>query len=156
MHLRTPGLAAAAGFVLCSPQREQRPRIRCCLFFLPAPILGDAALLFQHPVLQDEERAARKIHTRFFFFLSQLSLLLLLLDYCPLTHFLVSLLWSEGVASLRWCWWGSAFQIGLGGSSYLQADHGPEGMGTLFLWAQPPPGLSLEEATQQGWLCQPL
>lgn len=71
MHLRTPGLAAAAGFVLCSPQREQRPRIRCCLFFLPAPILGDAALLFQHPVLQDEERAAGKIHIRFlFFFLS--------------------------------------------------------------------------------------
>lgn len=59
MHLRTLGLAAV-GFVLRSPQQEHRLRIQYCLFFLPVPILGDTACLFQHPELQDEERAARK------------------------------------------------------------------------------------------------
>lgn len=68
MHLRTLGLAAA-GFALCSPQREQHPRIWCCLS-LPVPMLRDVTRLFQHPELQQEEKATRKkIHAQGFFFL---------------------------------------------------------------------------------------
>lgn len=89
MHLRTLGLAAA-GFVLRSARREQRPRVQRCLSFLPAPIRGDAARLFQHPELQDEERAARKKKSMpvFFFFFN--LILLLLLHSCPIPHLLLT------------------------------------------------------------------